>query len=367
MQIFDTIISMASLFNLFKGRINRSTFYVGLLLYILISCFYLLSDIYFKNNFSSFYNNDIETLLIFIIVIPLIVFGVSLYVRRLHDLGHSGFWTVLIMVPIIGFIFYFYTLFRKGQESTNKYGEKPLFTNDYLKNIFAITPVNQTIPSQDPLQTPITSAQPFHPKLVLLSLNLLVITMLILGYWFITQAIAPVNYKIKEIQIVPIGEIAPSEQNTFLTILQTEFPGIKASIASPMQPPVEAYDLSRRQYNAEMLLSELQKRSPDNTIRQVGIIQDDIYTPDLNFVFSTTQPKTNSLILSLARLTDPSSEKSEQRYKKVLLRALGITFGLKPSPSGDRLCVMAFSNSLEELDSKGLDWCENRALIQRIQ
>lgn len=357
---------MTSLLNLFKGRINRSTFYVGLLLYILIYCFYLLSDIYFKNNSSSFYNN-IEILLIFIILIPLIVFGVSLYVRRLHDLGHSGFWTLLLIVPIVDFIFQFYTLFRKGQETVNKYGEKPLFTNNYLRNIFAFTPVNQTIPSQDPLQTPIASTQPFHPKLILLSLTILVLTMLILGYWFITQAIAPINYKIKEIQIVPIGKIAPSEKNTFLTILQAEFPGIKTSIASPMQPPTKAYDLSRKQYNAEMLLSELQKRSTDKTIRQVGVINTDLYTPDLNFVFSTARPKGSSLVLSLARLTDPEGIKSKDRYEKVLLRALGITFGLKPAPSGDRSCVMAFSNSLEELDTKGVDWCENRALIQRIQ
>lgn len=61
--------------------------------------------------------------------LPTIIFLVlSLYpafifiIRRLHDLNQSGWWSVLIFVPVLSFILYLYLMFFKGDEKRNSYG-----------------------------------------------------------------------------------------------------------------------------------------------------------------------------------------------------------------------------------------------------
>ena len=46
-------------------------------------------------------------------------------VRRMHDVGHSGWWSLVALVPIANFIFGIYALFAPGQERENDYGPSP--------------------------------------------------------------------------------------------------------------------------------------------------------------------------------------------------------------------------------------------------
>ena len=55
-----------------------------------------------------------------IFLIPLI----SASVRRLHDIGRSGFWILLELVPF-GILVLFYMWFLDSQPGTNEYGESP--------------------------------------------------------------------------------------------------------------------------------------------------------------------------------------------------------------------------------------------------
>ena len=48
------------------------------------------------------------------------------HVRRLHDLGHSGVWVVLICIPIVNLILLTYLIFFKGQNGGNRYGPDPI-------------------------------------------------------------------------------------------------------------------------------------------------------------------------------------------------------------------------------------------------
>lgn len=45
--------------------------------------------------------------------------GLSLLVRRLHDVGHSGWWVPTILPPL-------YWSFKKGTPGPNDYGDDPL-------------------------------------------------------------------------------------------------------------------------------------------------------------------------------------------------------------------------------------------------
>jgi len=45
--------------------------------------------------------------------------------RRMHDVGHSGWWTLVALVPVANFIFGLYALFAPGQAQDNDYGPSP--------------------------------------------------------------------------------------------------------------------------------------------------------------------------------------------------------------------------------------------------
>ena len=52
--------------------------------------------------------------------------GVMLAIRRLHDLGRSGWWWLLVFVPIVNLFLGIYLIFFKGQTGTNRFGPDPL-------------------------------------------------------------------------------------------------------------------------------------------------------------------------------------------------------------------------------------------------
>lgn len=49
----------------------------------------------------------------------------AVFVRRLHDTDHSGWWLLFAFVPVIGTIWLFVLLIRNGSEGTNRYGADP--------------------------------------------------------------------------------------------------------------------------------------------------------------------------------------------------------------------------------------------------
>ncbi len=55
------------------------------------------------------------------IIIP----GIALGVRRLHDMNASGWWYLLTLVPIANFILFLVLLFKSGSEGPNLYGPDP--------------------------------------------------------------------------------------------------------------------------------------------------------------------------------------------------------------------------------------------------
>lgn len=107
-----------------KGRLNRKP-------YIYRSIFLSLV-LFVVQGVLTFAANTIGALeLLFAVV----AFGFSLFgfvsnimmgVRRLHDLDLSGWWMLLLCVPLINLFFAIYIYFFKGTEGPNQYGEDPL-------------------------------------------------------------------------------------------------------------------------------------------------------------------------------------------------------------------------------------------------
>lgn len=52
--------------------------------------------------------------------------GLAVGVRRLHDINKSGWWLLLWFIPIIGWIILIVWAIRRGDEGTNRFGPDPL-------------------------------------------------------------------------------------------------------------------------------------------------------------------------------------------------------------------------------------------------
>lgn len=55
----------------------------------------------------------------------LTVFTADAYVRRMHDLGKSGSFCLLIAIPILGYVVALLLLVLKGEDGANRYGLPP--------------------------------------------------------------------------------------------------------------------------------------------------------------------------------------------------------------------------------------------------
>ena len=64
---------------------------------------------------------------LFYIVYGLAVFipGLAVTVRRLHDVGKSGWMYFIILIPIIGIIWFIILMVKDSEPGSNKWGENP--------------------------------------------------------------------------------------------------------------------------------------------------------------------------------------------------------------------------------------------------
>ena len=165
--------------------------------------------------------------------------------------------------------------------------------------------------------------------------------------------------KTKSLLIVPFGTI----QKEVLVFLQDELIrtfGFDVRIAREEPIPQYAFDPKRRQYHSTKILEWL-KNIPVMDTRILGIVDLDLYVPELNFVFGEADVAHGVCIISLVRLRQefyglPKNENLFlERALKEAVHELGHTYRL--GHCGDTRCIMHFSNSLQDTDIKGPDFC----------
>lgn len=91
---------------------------------------------------------------------------ISLFIRRLHDIGKSGCYFFIYFVPMVGMFILFYYLCIDSEENANEYGPSPKYVSgDYYQggNNFN-QPINPTInpyPQQNYTAIPVNSYSQF--------------------------------------------------------------------------------------------------------------------------------------------------------------------------------------------------------------
>jgi uncharacterized membrane protein YhaH (DUF805 family) len=52
--------------------------------------------------------------------------GITLAMRRLHDIDRSGWWILIALIPVVGFVILLVFSCPKGTEGNNRFGPDPL-------------------------------------------------------------------------------------------------------------------------------------------------------------------------------------------------------------------------------------------------
>lgn len=103
----------------FDGRAGRAEFWYFFLFNTLLSLTSLLVDFIIGTTLETM--GLLQITYGVIMVIP----GLAVMMRRLHDTDRSGFWIWIAIIPIVGPIALFIVLARKGTEGENRYGAGP--------------------------------------------------------------------------------------------------------------------------------------------------------------------------------------------------------------------------------------------------
>jgi len=165
--------------------------------------------------------------------------------------------------------------------------------------------------------------------------------------------------KAEPIALVPIGQMDESVLTVIGRSLREAF-GRAYVIPAPLFHPDWAHDWHRGQYLADDILAQL-GRLGLAAERWLAVVDVDLYTPGLNFVFGQAQMGGLAAVIALPRLRQgfyglPDDEALfHQRAVKEAVHELGHTYGL--GHCRNPCCVMSFSNSLRDVDRKERDFC----------
>jgi uncharacterized membrane protein YhaH (DUF805 family) len=109
------------LFTSFDGRISRQPFWIGTLVLWVASLVvsFVAVAIFGRGIFGSL----IQAVIALAILYP----SLAVAAKRFHDRDKSGWWILILFIPIIGFIWYLVELgFLPGTPGPNRFGPDPL-------------------------------------------------------------------------------------------------------------------------------------------------------------------------------------------------------------------------------------------------
>jgi len=176
-----------------------------------------------------------------------------------------------------------------------------------------------------------------------------------------------------KIGVLPIGHVNETTLQRICEALTKTFPDATCVVADANTPlRQETFDKKRRQYQSHIILSEVQGYAIQNPSfnRVLGVVDADIFVPELNFVFGEAACSGKAALISLWRLRPefygdaPNRDLFLERAVKEAVHEVGHTLGLRHCSRSS--CVMHFSNSIADTDIKQSVFCDRCNLHAKI-
>ena len=134
-----------------RGRTNRSTYW--LVSIFIWSTFYVLHTLLLETI------GEGATYVLYPLLLGSLLATAT---KRLHDTNFSGYWLLIILIPVAGPLWLFYQLgFRRGSKHQNKFGTVPNEAADYFKN-----DNGQPVSDQTPYERIINDVTQLNPVVV---------------------------------------------------------------------------------------------------------------------------------------------------------------------------------------------------------
>lgn len=105
----------------FEGRSSRSEFWWFYLFNVIISTV-------FQFLLGMTDNSNVIMILFSLVGLAMLLPGLGLAVRRLHDIGKSGWWWFINFIPVVGWIIFIVWMAKNSDMVPNQYGPVPNMT-----------------------------------------------------------------------------------------------------------------------------------------------------------------------------------------------------------------------------------------------
>ena len=113
MGFMDAVKKVYSNYVNFNGRAGRAEYWWFILFYVLVVIALGIIETAM----------GMPDLLSSLFALASLLPSLGVAVRRLHDTGHSGWWVLLVLIPLIGFIILIFMSYIKPSVGPNQYGE----------------------------------------------------------------------------------------------------------------------------------------------------------------------------------------------------------------------------------------------------
>lgn len=117
----DYFISALKNYATFTGRARRSEYWFFYLFYFI----FLVLAVILDNLLGITIEDTGIGPLYFVSILAMIIPGLAVTVRRLHDVGKSGWFYFIVLIPIIGSIWLLVLMATDGKPGRNQYGTNP--------------------------------------------------------------------------------------------------------------------------------------------------------------------------------------------------------------------------------------------------
>jgi archaemetzincin len=162
--------------------------------------------------------------------------------------------------------------------------------------------------------------------------------------------------------VVPIGALEEKILKNLVNPISQTF-GRSVILHKQLPVPKYAFNPSRGQYHASAILKRVETLRLTDWDCAIGVVDVDLFVPDVPFVFSEADRSTRSAVISVARLrpeigsADSRIESLAKRLLSEIVHQMGLIRGLAHCPNNR--CVMFMSTTVQDTDKKGVQFCAN--------